>query len=143
MSAMQQLYREVVMEHYRRPRNEGDLPDATHAEGGHNPSCGDQLQLMLRLHGGVIEEARFTAQGCAISVASASLMTGLLRGRTPEEALDLARRFSDMLRSGVPDPRLGECAALSGVSSLPARVKCAALAWQTLRVLLERAQEPA
>lgn len=139
-SAMQALYRQVVMEHYRRPRNFGDLPDATHAEGGHNPSCGDQLQLMLRLKGERIEEARFTAQGCAISVASASLMTGALKGKTVEEAHALIGAFTEMVRSGEAAPELGDLAALRGVHTLHTRVKCATLPWQTLQVLLEQAR---
>lgn len=139
-SAMQALYRQVVMEHYRRPRNFGDLPDATHAEGGHNPSCGDQLQLMLRLDGDRIEDARFTAQGCAISVASASLMTGALKGKTVEEAHALIQSFTEMVRSGEAAPELGDLAALRGVHTLHTRVKCATLPWQTLQVLLEQAR---
>lgn len=135
-SAMQALYKEVVLEHYRRPRNFGDLPGATHAEGGHNPSCGDQLQLMLRLDGDRIEDARFTAQGCAISVASASLMTGALRGKTVAEAQALIQAFTTMLRTGEAAPELGDLAALRGVHTLHTRVKCASLPWQTLQVLL-------
>lgn len=137
MSALKDLYKQVVLEHYRKPRHYGDLPDATHAEGGHNPSCGDQLQLMLRLEGGVIADARFTAKGCAISVASASLMTGLIRGKTVEEGLALIEHFSNMLRTGEADPSLGDVAALQGISALPTRVKCASLGWQTLKVILE------
>ncbi|GGO17668.1 Fe-S cluster assembly sulfur transfer protein SufU [Deinococcus humi] len=137
-SAMQALYKQVVMEHYRRPRNFGNLPDATHAEGGHNPSCGDQLQLMLRLDGDRIEDARFTAQGCAISVASASLMTGALKGKTVQEASALILAFTGMVRSGEAAPELGDLAALRGVHTLHTRVKCATLPWQTLQVLLEQ-----
>ena len=142
-SAMQALYREVVLEHYRRPRNFGVLPDATHAEGGHNPSCGDQLQLMLRLNGDRIEDARFTAQGCAISVASASLMTSALHGKTVEEALGLTGAFSRMIRTGEAAPELGDLMALRGVHTLHTRVKCAALPWQTLQALLSQAQPEA
>jgi nitrogen fixation NifU-like protein len=139
-SAMQALYKQVVMEHYRRPRNFGNLPDATHAEGGHNPSCGDQLQLMLRLDRDLIKDARFTAQGCAISVASASLMTGALKGKTVQEASALILAFTRMVRSGEAAPELGDLAALRGVHTLHTRVKCATLPWQTLQVLLEQAR---
>lgn len=139
MSALKDLYKQVVMEHYRKPRQFGDLPDATHAEGGHNPGCGDQLQLMLKMNGEVIEDARFTAKGCAISVASASLMTSMIRGKTIPEALELAEKFSLMMKTGEAAPELGESAALQGVHTLHTRVKCATLGWQTLRVLLERA----
>lgn len=141
MSALKDLYKQVVLEHYRKPRNFGDLPDATHAEGGHNPSCGDQLELMLKMRGDTIEDARFTAKGCAISVASASLMTGLIRGKTVPEALALAEQFSQMMQTGEAAPELGESAALQGVHTLHTRVKCATLGWQTLKVLLERAEK--
>ena len=141
MSALKDLYKQVVLEHYRRPRNFGDLPDATHAEGGHNPSCGDQLELMLKMRGDTIEDAKFTAKGCAISVASASLMTGLIRGKTVPEALALAEQFSQMMQTGEAAPELGESAALQGVHTLHTRVKCATLGWQTLKVLLERAEK--
>lgn len=143
MSLLKDLYKQVVMEHYRRPHNFGDLPDATHAEGGHNPSCGDQLQLMLKMQGLTIQDAKFTAKGCAISVASASLMTDLIRGKTISEALQLAEQFTTMMRTGEAAPELGESAALQGVHTLHTRVKCAALSWQTLRVLLERAAQEA
>lgn len=141
MSALKDLYKQVVLEHYRKPRNFGDLPDATHAEGGHNPSCGDQLELMLKMRGDTIEDAKFTAKGCAISVASASLMTGLIRGKTVPEALALAEQFSQMMQTGEAAPELGESAALKGVHTLHTRVKCATLGWQTLKVLLERAEK--
>lgn len=141
MSALKDLYKQVVLEHYRKPRNFGDLPDATHAEGGHNPSCGDQLELMLKMRGNTIEDAKFTAKGCAISVASASLMTGLIRGKTVPEALALAEQFSQMMQTGEAAPELGESAALQGVHTLHTRVKCATLGWQTLKVLLERAEK--
>ncbi|GAA5502663.1 zinc-dependent sulfurtransferase SufU [Deinococcus xinjiangensis] len=141
MSALKDLYKQVVLEHYRKPRNFGDLPDATHAEGGHNPSCGDQLELMLKMRGDTIEDAKFTAKGCAISVASASLMTGLIRGKTVPEALALAEQFSQMMQTGEAAPELGESAALQGVHTLHTRVKCATLGWQTLKVLLERAEK--
>lgn len=137
MSHLQTLYRQVILEHSRRPHNRGELPGATHTEGGHNVSCGDRVQVQLRVQGGLIEDARFTAEGCAISVASASLLTGLLRGQTPTEALALVGAFSRMLQSGEADPALGEAAALRGVHDLPTRIKCAALPWQTVRVLLE------
>lgn len=137
MSDLRALYQGVVLDHYRRPRHYGALPSATHAGGGHNPGCGDRLQLTLRVRGEVIEDVGFTAQGCAISVASASLMSTLLPGKSVAQALALAGRFSAMLQSGDPDPALGDGAVLSGVHALPARVKCAALGWQTLRVMLE------
>lgn len=142
MSALQALYKQVILEHSRRPRNYGELPEATHTEGGHNPSCGDQLQLQLKLSGELIEEARFTAQGCAISVASASLMTSALRGRTVAEAQEIARAFTGMIRTGEADDALGDLLALRGVHTLHTRVKCATLPWQTLEVALGPAAGP-
>ena len=90
MDALKTLYKQVILEHSRHPRNYGDLPGATHTEGGHNPSCGDQLQLQLKLEGDHLQAVQFTAKGCASSTASASLMTQAVKGKTPGEALDLA-----------------------------------------------------
>ena len=140
MSALQDLYKQVIQEHSRRPRHFGELPGATHRAGGHNPGCGDQLELMLKLDGQTIQDAQFVGRGCAISVASASLMTGLIRNKTVSEALTLAGQFSHMMQTGEAAPELGDAAALSGVHTLHTRVKCASLGWQTLRLLLEQKQ---
>jgi nitrogen fixation NifU-like protein len=139
MSTLENLYKQVILDHSRRPRHYGELPDATHREAGHNPSCGDRVQLMLRVDGDVIADARFTGKGCAISQASASLMTGALRGKTLAQAAELEHAFLHMLRTGEADGTLGDLAALQGVHTLHTRVKCAALPWQTLDVLLESA----
>lgn len=138
MSQLQNLYKQVVLEHSRKPRHYGVLPHATHIEGGHNPSCGDQLQLMLQLEGERIQDIGFTSQGCAISTASASLMMGLVKGKTVDEARELAQAFKHMIRTGEVSDELGDAAALQGIHDLPTRVKCATLVWQTLEVLLER-----
>ena len=143
MSALKEMYRQVVTDHSRKPRHFGPLPGATHTESGLNPSCGDQIQLMLRLGGGRIEQAQFTGRGCAISVASASLMTSMIQGKTIAEALSLAEQFSRMMQTGESTPQLGESAALQGVHTLHTRVKCATLSWQTLKVLLEQASAQA
>lgn len=137
MDALKTLYKQVILEHSRHPRNYGDLTGATHTEGGHNPSCGDQLQLQLKLEGDHLQAVQFTAKGCAISTASASLMTQAVKGRTPAEALDLAERFRQMLRTGEAHADLGDLAALQGVSALATRTKCASLPWQTLEVMLK------
>ncbi|WP_412028316.1 Fe-S cluster assembly sulfur transfer protein SufU [Deinococcus yunweiensis] len=136
MSTLENLYKQVILDHSRRPRHFGELPGATHTESGHNPSCGDHVQLMVRLDGDVIADARFTGKGCAISVASASLMTSALRGKTVAEAAQLEQAFLTMIRTGAPDATLGDLMALQGVHALHTRVKCATLPWQTLDVLL-------
>lgn len=139
MSALENLYKQVILDHSRKPRHFGELPGATHSESGSNPSCGDRLQLMLKLEGDVIADARFVGKGCAISMASASLMTSALRGRTLAQAAATGQAFTQMIRTGEPDASLGDLVALQGVHTLHTRVKCATLPWQTLDVLLERA----
>lgn len=134
------LYQDVIIDHGRRPRNFGDLPDATCTVEGVNPLCGDQLTLHLRFEDGAITAVTFEGSGCAISQASASLMTGALKGMSTEEALVLFGRVHTMLtvqpeeQASVPD--VGKLAVLSGVWQYPTRVKCASLAWQTLRSAL-------
>jgi nitrogen fixation protein NifU and related proteins len=131
------VYRQIVLEHSRAPRNKGVLEGATRVERGVNPSCGDDITLHLRVENDRILETRFTGVGCAISQASASLMTLALEGKTVDEALALARDFHEMLRGSPPSKALGEASALQGVSKLHARVKCATLPWQTLEVALK------
>ncbi|WP_295820228.1 Fe-S cluster assembly sulfur transfer protein SufU [uncultured Deinococcus sp.] len=138
MSTLDNLYKQVILDHSRKPRHFGELSGATNVESGHNPSCGDHVQLMLRLDGDVIADAGFTGKGCAISVASASLMTSALRGKTVAEAAQLEHAFLHMIRTGEPDPSLGDLMALQGVHALHTRVKCATLVWQTLDVLLRQ-----
>lgn len=138
MSVLDEVYREIILKHYQNPENFGPLPEANRRAGGMNPSCGDQVEVALRLEGDRIEAIRFQGQGCAISTASASLMTTLVQGKTVGEALELARRFQAMVVEGAPpDPALGDLAALQGVARLPARVKCATLAWHALEEALK------
>ena len=139
MSALQAMYKQVILDHSRKPRNSGELPGATDTGEGHNPSCGDRLRLQLQLDGDTIRELRATATGCAISVSSASLMTVALRGRTVTEAQETARAFAQMIRTGQADQTLGDLLALQGVHTLHTRVKCATLPWQTLELLLAEA----
>ncbi|MBB6099982.1 nitrogen fixation NifU-like protein [Deinobacterium chartae] len=136
MSVLEDLYKQVILDHYKRPHNLGRLEQPTRRQEGVNPSCGDQLTLDLLIEDDVVREVRFEGNGCAISQASASLMTDLVRGRPRKEALALARAFAAMLKSGQPDARLGDAAALVGVAKLPARIKCASLAWNTLEAAL-------
>jgi nitrogen fixation NifU-like protein len=137
MSLLDELYRETLMRHYQHPHNFGELAGASLDVQGHNPSCGDRVRLMLRLEDGRIAEARFLGQGCAISTASASMMTDLITGKAVGEALELAQRFRAMVVEGAPPaPELGELGVLAGVHRLPARVKCATLAWNALEQAL-------
>jgi nitrogen fixation protein NifU and related proteins len=139
--AFEEIYREIVLEHSRKPRNKGVLEAATLKQKGVNASCGDEIELQLLLEGDLIRQARFTGVGCAISQASASLMTLALEGRKVSEALALARDFSAMIHGEPPKETLGDLAAFQGVSKLHARVKCATLPWQTLEVALKRSGE--
>jgi nitrogen fixation NifU-like protein len=138
MSDLDELYQDLIMDHGRRPRNTGALPEANRHGRGHNPLCGDQLTLALLVEGDVVREARFEGQGCAISTASASLMTQAIKGLPLAEVEALYDRFHLVLTGdGDGDaPELGKLAALSGVRRFPTRVKCATLAWHTLHAAL-------
>jgi nitrogen fixation protein NifU and related proteins len=137
---LKDLYRDVILDHNRHPRNFGTLADANgHAEG-HNPLCGDRLSLAVKLDGERIADIRFEGKGCAISTASASLMTEAVKGKARAEARALFDKVHALLtREDAPaDPALGKLAALSGVREFPARVKCASLCWHTLNAALAR-----
>jgi len=132
------LYRDVILDHNRRPRNFGPLEAADASADGVNPLCGDRLTLRLKLAADKIEEIRFEGQGCAISTASASLMTEAVKGKTRAEALGLFERIHRLLTEDDAKPDgLGKLAALSGVRAYPARVKCASLCWHTLACALK------
>lgn len=136
---LRDLYQEVVIDHSRAPRNFRKPEGANRIAEGVNPLCGDELTLYLKLAGEVIEDIGFTGQGCAISKASASLMTAALKSKTRGEAEALFERVHAMFSGGQADlAELGKLAVLSGVSEFPARVKCATLAWHTLRSALQR-----
>ncbi|HYH97603.1 Fe-S cluster assembly sulfur transfer protein SufU [Hyalangium sp.] len=138
-SDLQDLYQEVVLDHGKRPRNFREVEGANHRAQGHNPLCGDQLTVTVKVEGGVIRDIGFQGQGCAISRASASLMTGAVKDRTREEAEQLFEQVHKLVTAGpaeVDTEALGKLAVLSGVSEFPARVKCASLAWHTLRAAL-------
>jgi len=140
MSELSDLYQEVILDHGKRPRNFGKLDGATHRAEGRNPLCGDHLVLEARLEGGKVAEARFVGDGCAISKASASVMTGLVKGKTPAEVDELFQVFHRLVTEGpgaMPDlEALGKLAVFGGVHDFPTRVKCASLAWHTLRAAL-------
>ena len=140
MTALSDLYQEVILDHNKTPRNFRAVEGATHSGLGHNPLCGDQLALYVKVEDGVIRDIGFQGKGCAISKASASLMTEAVKGKTIEEAEALFQRFHDLL-TGPPDVKadarsFGKLAVFSGVREFPARVKCATLAWHTLHSAL-------
>ena len=131
------LYRDVIVDHNRSPRNRGELPAATHRADGDNPLCGDRLHLDVEIAGVVIRDLRFDGSGCAISTASASLMGEAVKGRTRAEVAALFAEVHRMLTGDGHDAaRLGKLAALAGVREFPARVKCASLCWHTLNAAL-------
>ena len=138
-----ELYRDVIVDHNRSPRNRGRLPAPTHHAEGDNPLCGDRLRLDVDVAGDVIRDLRFEGSGCAISTASASLMSEAVKGRTRAEAAELFETVHRMLTGQAGDATsLGKLAALAGVAEFPARVKCASLCWHTLNAALAGRVEP-
>ncbi|RKT13403.1 nitrogen fixation NifU-like protein [Paraburkholderia sp. RAU2J] len=146
MSDLRDLYQELIFDHYRRPRNCHGLSGANHTAEGYNPLCGDRITLYLRIEDGIVKEASFEGAGCAIATASASLMTEALKGKTEAEAEALFGRFHDMVTTPAagqaPAAEMGKLAVLSGVREFPERVKCATLAWHTLRAALHDEARP-
>ena len=144
MTDLRDLYQEVILDHSRHPRNFKELPGARQAEG-FNPLCGDQITLYVKLEDGVIQDIGFQGSGCAISKASASLMTSALKGKTEREAEAMFGRFHELVTTDEPADAeaLGKLAVFSGVREFPARVKCASLAWHTLRAALAGETEAA
>jgi nitrogen fixation NifU-like protein len=130
MSAeLSDLYQQVILDHNRRPRNRGRLPTANRSAHGDNPSCGDQCDVFLRLEGDRIADISFEGSGCAISQASASLMTTQLKGKTAGEAQALFRDFHEIVTTGKEPEEMSDLAAFAGVHAFPARIKCATLSW--------------
>jgi len=137
MNELEELYREVILDHNRSPRNFGGLDDADRVVNGVNPLCGDKMTLYLKLDGDRIGDARFEGTGCAISIASSSLMTERVKGATVGETLELFDDVHAMLTGArEPDERMEKLAALAGVRDYPSRVKCASLAWHALKSAL-------
>jgi nitrogen fixation NifU-like protein len=142
---LKDLYRDVIVDHNRHPRNRGRLDPADVHADGYNPLCGDRLTIYVNLDGERISEAKFEGSGCAISVASASLLTEAVKGKSRTEVRELFDDVHALLTqhdSNVDPARLGKLAALSGVREFPARVKCASLCWHTLNAALDRATAP-
>jgi nitrogen fixation NifU-like protein len=148
MSDLRDLYQEVILDHSKRPRNFGALPEASHRAYGHNPLCGDQVTIFLALRDGRVEDVRFEGSGCAISTASASLMTEAIKGKTEAELRAMFVRFhvgmteDDDAEAAAALSGLDKLAVLAGVREFPIRVKCATLPWHTLIAALERAMAP-
>ena len=145
MSAISELYQQVILDHNRAPRNYRAMPDATRAVEGYNPLCGDHYTIFVKVQEGVIREISFQGAGCAISKASASVMSSELKGKTVEEAERIFAVFRDLV-TGKLDPatkveEMGRLAAFAGVSEFPARVKCASLPWHTMHTALTTDQK--
>lgn len=147
MQELRDLYQEVILDHSKKPRNYRELEGATHRAEGYNPLCGDRFTVFLRLDDEIIEDVSFQGKGCAISTASASMMTGLLKGKTRQEAKAMFGAFHELV-TGQKAPvdaggpmELGKLGVFAGVQEFPVRVKCATLAWHTLHAALENKQE--
>jgi nitrogen fixation NifU-like protein len=134
-SNLDQLYRQVIMDHYKNPRNKGEITDGSVTINMNNPTCGDRIQLHLKVEDGKIEQAKFDGEGCSISLASASMMTQAVKGLSIDDAMKLATIFYSMMLGKEYDEGnfdLGDIEALQGVSKFPARIKCATLAWKAM-----------
>ena len=151
MSNLDDLYREIILDHYRSPRNRGELPPPAHRTEGFNPLCGDEIVVYAQVQDGVLRDIKLTGQGCSISQSSSSLMSAAVKGKSLEQVRETIANFkelmtspdatsSDRVTTGTPDAtlrRLGELAALAGVVKFPVRIKCATLAWNTLSQALD------
>jgi len=138
------LYRRVIMDHYKTPRNRGTLDENSVTVQLNNPTCGDRIELQLQLENGLVKQAKYTGEGCSISMSSASMMTDAVKGRTLEQALGMADKFSSLMQGEpVEFEEYEDIEALSGVNKFPARIKCATLAWNALRKGIEAESKPA
>lgn len=134
MSNLDDLYRRVIMDHYKNPRNRGTMEEGSVTVNLNNPTCGDRISLQLQIEDGIVKDAKFTGEGCSISMSSASMMTEAVKGKPTNQALKMADKFSSLMKgeeAGFDDYE--DIEALSGVSKFPARIKCATLAWNALR----------
>lgn len=139
--ALGDLFQDIILEHYRRPRNKGDLQDATVDVHMNNPTCGDEVHLYLAVADGVVHDVSFQGEGCSISQSSISMMTQMLKGQPVEEGLRLAERFKAMMHGdadAAKDRSLRDARALAGVSKFPTRVKCALLGWDAFEEAVKR-----
>jgi nitrogen fixation NifU-like protein len=143
MDALRELYQDVILDHHRKPRNRREMAEASATASGHNPLCGDRVSVFVRLDGGVLADVSFVGSGCAISQASASMMTDCLKGRTLAQAAAIADAFQQLVtdeHATLPqgDDLVEKLEAFAGVREFPSRVKCASLAWHALRAALDR-----
>jgi nitrogen fixation NifU-like protein len=158
MAGLEDLYREIILDHYRSPRNRGELPaPPAHKSEGFNPLCGDEIVVFLDVHDGVVDDIKIGGQGCSISQSSASMMSAAVKGKSVTDAHRLVRAFKNMMSihehtldgedgelvAEEPDVKLGDLEALRGVVKFPVRIKCATLAWNTLVQGLEEAEATA
>ncbi|NDI35904.1 Fe-S cluster assembly sulfur transfer protein SufU [Chengkuizengella sediminis] len=131
------LYRRVIMDHYKTPRNRGELEEGAVTVHLNNPTCGDRISLQMEIADGIVNDAKFSGEGCSISLASASMMTAAIKGKKLDEALKMADDFSDLMKGETPEFEYEDIEALSGVNKFPARIKCATLAWNAMRKGIE------
>ena len=140
MSDLNDVYNELIMEHSMNSYNKRKIENADKKEKGHNPSCGDEIELQLKMDGNIIEDIAFTGQGCAISQSSTSIMSDVLRGKTIQEAKEIVKTFIDMIKRETTDEKqlekLEDAIAFKNIAYMPARVKCALLAWHTIEKML-------
>ncbi|MGE5656317.1 MAG: Fe-S cluster assembly sulfur transfer protein SufU [Actinomycetota bacterium] len=139
---LRDLYQQVILEHYKKPKHRGRTDPVHRYQKGHNPSCGDTIELTLKLNqgGDAIEDVKFEGEGCAISMASADLMADAMRGKTLDEALEMVQRFQEMMKGQAEFPKdLRKLNVMQGVAQFPVRIKCATLTWHTLKAALESA----
>ncbi len=135
------LFQELILDHYRKPRNKGSLDDPSVEVHMRNPTCGDDIKLQLRVADGVVKDVRFEGEGCSISQASVSMMTGLVKDKPVDQALALATRFTEMMHGDTEaarDKRLGDLRTLAGVSKFPVRIKCALLGFDALQEAIKK-----
>lgn len=144
MPGLEDLYREIILDHYRSPRNRGELPPPANKAEGHNPLCGDEITVYVQVDGDLISDVKVSGQGCSISQSSASMMSQAIKGKSLDEVRALVHRFKVMMSieedaddSAAPAVKLGDLEALQGVVKFPVRIKCATLAWNTLVEALE------
>ncbi len=145
-SELEELYQQVLLDHSKRPRNFGEITEGAVHVQGNNPSCGDEINLHVRFgENGKVEDVKFTGQGCAISQASASMMTMKLKGKSREEATEMLHSFQDLIMKDVAEPprMLGDLRLMQGVRKFPQRVKCAMLAWRAFEEAVEHSDSPA
>jgi len=146
MSELRDLYQSVILDHNKKPRNFGELPERNRSAEGYNPLCGDQIVVQLAVHDDTVDAVKFVGHGCAISTASASLMTEAIRGKSVEEITRLFDDFHGLVTASMDEPgdsrRLGKLAVFAGVREFPMRVKCATLCWHTLLSALKGAGGP-